>query len=160
MAFPPANPANLIVTAEPIPGCGFEYDNGSQCLDLKLFARGLCCKHYNQLRRIGAFSQKPTADAVDVISNVAEERLSKARDILIRAAPSMARLVARGAKVAATKGDIKPAAWALLHSRAVEPVTQNRPDVQTNLQPVINIGFAVAGITATKTITLPETGDT
>jgi hypothetical protein len=41
----------------------------------------------------------------------------------------------------------------------VEPVLQSRPDVQTALQPVINIGFAVAGLTATKTITLPKTGD-
>lgn len=130
------------------------------CLDLKVKARKLCERHYAQLRRLGAFERQRAATDLEAIANISSDRLAKARDILERAAPMAARDLKLASKVAASKGDGKAALALLLHSRAVEPITQNRPDMQPSLQPVINIGFAVAGVTATKTITLPETGQT
>jgi hypothetical protein len=146
----PANTASPLIVAEPMRGCGFEYDDGRKCLDLKLFARGLCGKHYSQLRRAGAFAAKGTADVLDVVGEVERLRLDKALSILQRASPHLARLVVKASKVAADKGDVKPAAWGLLHSRAIQPLAK---DAQVaNLAPTINIGFALAGIPTTSGI--------
>jgi hypothetical protein len=56
----------------------------------------------------------------------------------------MARTVVKAAKVAANKGDIKPASWALLHSRAVEPVEKDGNPQTSGF--TVNVGVALAGM--------------
>ena len=146
-----ANPGNPEIVPSPILGCGFTYDNGLKCLDLKLFARGYCTRHYSQLRRMGAFAVKGQADTLDVLGEVERLRMDKALSILQRASPHLARLVVKASKVAANRGDVKPAAWGLLHSRAIDPVAKDGPTQQSSA-PIINIGFALAGVKPTAEI--------
>lgn len=140
---PVVNLVNAEVIPATIPGCAFEYDDGSKCLDLKLFARNLCARHYQQLRRIGAFDRKPTADVVDVVSNVNAERLNKARDILERAAPTIARTWIRSAKVAALKGHHKASQDLLT---AIDVVKQASKDSPASAPLTINVGVKLAGV--------------
>lgn len=137
----PVNVVNAEIIPAPIIGCSFEYDDGSKCLDTKLFARNLCGRHYQQLRRIGAFDSKPTADVVDVLSNVNAERISKARDILERAAPTIARTWIRSAKVAALKGHHKASQDLLT---AIDVVTSAQKDSPASAL-TINVGVKLAG---------------
>lgn len=140
---PDANSLIPVVQAEVIPGCSFEYDDGRKCYDLKIFARNLCCRHYNQLRRLGAFDSKPTATPGEAISNIESERIEKARSILRRATPHLARLAVKASKVAADKGDAKPSIALLQATDVIKPPQKDSNTSSPGI--TINVGVKLAG---------------
>jgi hypothetical protein len=72
--------------------------------------------------------------------------LQVAREKLERAAPEFAEHIRRAAKVAARKGDSKPAEWALLHTRSVAPVAPAKPTAERDDRVIVQIGVKVCGV--------------
>lgn len=142
-------PSDLILSPDPSSsGCQFEDENGVKCGLQNVLARGYCQRHYRQLSRLGVFSELEkrtnTADSKD-LDLLNAERLVQARSILQRAAPRVARFAIKTAKEAISKGDIKPAAWILIHSGAISPVEKTAPT--KNVSGVtVNVGVKLAGV--------------
>lgn len=130
--------------AEPPPlqlaTCAFDLGNGSKCQNRKL-AKGYCSAHYFQLRRAGAFADHPVKQrtpAAVLASNIRAQR--RAQRKLEKLAPDFVDHLYNASTVAAQKGDSAPAQWALLHSRAVQPL-QNGPTSANSL--TVNVGVKV-----------------
>ena len=148
MATPLVKSVTAEVVEPSIAGCQFAYDDGRMCLDSKVQARNLCARHYQQLRRLGAFERQRTARTDEALANINADRLAKARDILERAAPHLARQLVKASKVAATKGHHKAALDTLLHARAIEPIAKDSASNSHGL--TINVGVKLAGISSTQ----------
>jgi hypothetical protein len=110
-------------------------------------ARGYCSRHYRALARRGAFKpNRPPIGTATTEKGVQRnlDRLSEAKEKLERAAPAFARHLVQASKIAAQKGDSRPAEWGLLHSRAVAPIDATKDE--PGRAPIINIGVKVSGI--------------
>jgi ribosomal protein L37AE/L43A len=66
-----------------------------------------------------------------------------AREYLSRKSLVYARLHEHGATVAAMKGDTRPAEWALLHSRTVDPIDT---DTAAGPKVAVTVGFVLPGL--------------
>jgi len=99
-------------------------------------ARGCCHAHYSKLKRAGAFGTK-------AITTTGSTTL-QAKALLHQHAEEYARLHMKGARVAARRGDTRPADWALLHTRTVDPVSKEGESGSPRV--VVQVGFALPGL--------------
>lgn len=121
--------------------CQFTLGNGAKCVSSKVFSRGYCEKHYRSLLRAKAFapdSLRTFTPRQQVLENVATVR--RARRKVLKDAPTYAEHLLAASAIAASKGDSSPAQWALLHTRAIQPITNG---VQSNNGVVVNVGVKV-----------------
>lgn len=116
-------------TAETSPGIsGCLYDSAGVLCGEKVRARGFCKRHYNILARRGAF--KPTEKTSLAPGSAVTEQsiarnlghIERARLRLEEHTETLVNHLLLAAEIAAKKGDSRPAEWALLHSRTVQPV--------------------------------------
>lgn len=132
----------------PSPGCQFENDQGLKCGLTKLLARGYCPKHYRQLQRSGVFTElsKRTNDpsSEDLVS-VNADKLLKAKDRLERLAPYAVVQFKKAIKLAADKGDHKPAKDLLLLSKAIEPI-EKVASFASQSGVLVKVGVRLAGL--------------
>ena len=70
--------------------------------------------------------------------------VAEAGDHLLRNQVRYARLHYKGAKIAAAKGDTRPAEWALIHSRAVQPVEKTVSSTNVGVQ--VYVGALLPGL--------------
>lgn len=141
--------------SQPSPkSCQFEDEQGHKCGLTKILARNYCARHYRQLERSGVFRQLEQRPSESDLVQHNLERLAKARSILERAAPRLARNLIKSAQIAAEKGDHKPALAGLLHAKAIDPIAQSyqtSPNSNQQSGVVIKIGVALSGQTSTAT---------
>jgi hypothetical protein len=97
------------------------------------------------LKRSGAFSDldihtKPRSDHLAV--NV--KAIKRAHKKLLKNAPDYVDIHLAAARNAAERGDSKPAEWAILHTRTVEPIAEKGSSATAGT--TINIGVKVSGV--------------
>lgn len=129
-----------------ITGCLFDIGKGKTC-GAEMRARGFCRKHYAQLARKGAFRPGTEAPAdPKTAADVNLGHLARARSVIEQHSETFVKYLLMAAKVAARKGDSKPAEWALLHSRTLEPIAAAPKGPQNELQGVrVLIGVQLGG---------------
>lgn len=102
-------------------------------------AKGLCPAHYKRAQRALAVSSPATrAEPLDPSLSP----LRRAARNLAKLTPEFVSLLYTAAKNAAQKGDAGPSQWALLHSRAVQPLATQGV---TASGVTINLGVKVSG---------------
>lgn len=123
-----------------------QYDlPGGKC-GQRTVARGYCNRHYRVLNRRRAFNDRrshtlaPATTEKGVQRNV--DAVRRAREKLERAAPQFAEDLKMASRVAAQRGDSRPAEWGLLHSRAVLPAAPEK--TAAAIGTTINIGVKVS----------------
>jgi hypothetical protein len=125
-----------------------QYDLPDGKCGQRTVARGYCSKHYRVLNRRGAFSSQrshtlaPATTEKGIDRNMAA--LRRAREKLEQAAPEFAEHIKTASRVAAQKGDSRPAEWGLLHSRAIASLSGEKDEL--GKQPIINIGVKISGV--------------
>src|SRR5262249_54272514 len=107
-----------------IRACQYDLPDG-KC-GQRTVARGYCSKHYRVLNRRGAFNDQRSHTLAPATTQRGIDRnmdaVRRAREKLERAAPEFAEHIRTAAKVAAQKGDSRPAERGLLHSTALAPL--------------------------------------
>lgn len=105
---------------------GCAYDVAGHLCGAKPRARGYCMPHYRALKRRGAFELTARKGTAPGLTEAAIDRnlghLDRARLLLQENTAVLVQNLLDAAAVAAKRGDSKPAEWALLHSRTLEPV--------------------------------------
>jgi hypothetical protein len=119
--------------------------DGAICGD-KVRARGYCSRHYKVMLRANAF--EPTRPISGNPETVARNvgHLDRARLLLQAHTEELVSILLEAARKAAKRGDSKPAEWALLHSRTLEPVLTggaaarpNGKDTDTGVKVIIGV---------------------
>ena len=97
--------------------------------------RGRCMPHY--MRYCRALKDPQRAVKLKVDNTLAAKQYLKSE------AFEAAKVLMAGARVAARKGDTRPAEWILLHTRSVEPVNK---DGDIGPRVVVQVGVALPGL--------------
>lgn len=147
---------------------GCHYEMAGQLCGAVVRARGYCRKHYMALNRRGAFDAGRPLQPGAAITEAQVERnighLDRARLLLQQHTEELVGILIEAARKAAKRGDSKPAEWALLHSRTLEPVLTGgaaaRPgakEVEQGVRVIIGVQLTSNGAPATVASTCTST---
>lgn len=117
-------------------GCSFRLSAIENPCGLPVKARGYCSTHYRKLARLGAFNGSG-------VSNT-KQMTSEAKVWLGTVALDVAKMMVTGARIAARKGDTRPAEWILLHTKTVDPVNKESGSKVERVN--VQIGLVLPGL--------------